>query len=354
MLTAGTAAHYASAASDPAVLTRGYAISGEGAALANLLAAGRGGMAPAIAAISAGDPSLFRKNYASFQARFPELGCAFTGSWRVADEVAVGTGVNCYWMVAPGVPATAPVIINLHGGGRYGGVADPTATIEGAMCEAVSRQANARILSVDYMLAPEANGSTQVAECLKVYAYVLNEMNIPSARVAWMGGSGGGSLALSVVLAIAARKLPSPAAAYVLSPMADGATWHPSMEANRDSDHAVGHSADAWTAKYRFLTGEGPEALPLTHPDVSPLHGDYAGVCPLYISASTREVCFDEGVAVVKKARAAGVAVRASISPSMPHMWAAFAPYVPESREELALGARWLAEHIHVGFGDVV
>jgi len=57
--------------------------------------------------------------------------------------------------------------------------------------------------------------------------------------------------------------------------------------------------------------------------------------------------------AVIRKARAAGVQVKATVVEGLFHAWVASAAWVPESREELALGSRWLAEHLHPGFADI-
>ena len=102
------------------------------------------------------------------------------------------------------------------------------------------------------------------------------------------------------------------------------------------------------------MAGTGTaQAVPITHPDVSPLHGDFAGVCPLYISCTKVEVLHDDAIAVIRKARGAGVPVKATVVNGLFHGWIIAAAWVPEAREELAIASRWLAEHLHPGFADV-
>ena len=53
-------------------------------------------------------------------------------------------------------------------------------------------------------------------------------------------------------------------------------------------------------------------------------------------------------------ARKASLArMQVSLRPGQIHVTAAWTCWLPEAREELALGARWLAERLHPGFGDV-
>ena len=231
--------------------------------------------------------------------------------------------------------------------------ANPGLSQETYVIETVSRLANARVLTIEYTFSPEANGSQQVEECLKVYRYVLDTLHVPSNKIAWFGGSGGGSLGLSVVLAIAARKLPSPAGACIASPMTSAHPM-PSVTTNRDTDAFVGNKLDFWTMTYDLISGQGtPHAISKTHPDVSPLHGDFTGVCPLYLSCTKVEALYDDTVAVIRKARAAGVPVKATVANGLYHVWTLAAAWVPESREELAISGRWLAEHLHPGFADI-
>ena len=354
LLDASAALYYKNASADQAVLVRGYAVSGEAVALVGLLANFKPAFDAVFGELRNGNIGPLR---ALVEGMKDALGINMSGDFadsaRLAADVLAATGVPCYWVVAPGVPHDAPVIFSVHGGARVFGTAEPAKNAEIYRDEAVSRMANARVLTVDFSNAPDATGSQQVAQCLKVYQWVLNDLHVPARKVAWMGGSGGGSLALSVVLAIAARKLPTPAGAYIASPMTSAHPL-PSILENRNADAFVGWSADVWETFYKFLSGSGTaHALPLTHPDVSPLYGDYKGVCPLYISCTKAEVLYDDTVAVIRKARASGVPVKATVASGLFHCWAGFASWVPEAREELAIASRWLAEHLHPGFADI-
>ena len=163
----------------------------------------------------------------------------------------------------------------------------------------------------------------------------------------------GGSLCASVVLSIARQRLPSPAGAWIISPLSSSVTL-PSHIANAATDDFVGaQDPGVWIKVHEAIANTGgANELPLTHPDVAPAFGDYTGVCPLFLSATNTESLRDDAVAVAKAARRAGVSVKVSIARKGIHAMPLFSATLPEAAEETALAARWLAEKLHPGFGD--
>lgn len=272
----------------------------------------------------------------------PQLATSCVAAAAVQDA----TGVPAWLYTWPGADATA-VIINMHGGGRIAGTAAPTGG-EGYVCEQLSRIANAAVLAVEYTLCPEASGIQQVQECLRVYKHVLAVT--PADRIAIMGGSGGGSLALSLLLAIAREGLPQPACACVCSPM----TTHrcedmPSIRENLGTDVMGGAPLAFWHWLYAQIANTGSVTeVAVDHPDVSPLCGDFTGLPPLYVSASRQESFYSEALALVQKARSAGVDVTCNFAPGLFHCWFLAAEFVPEGREELGCVGAWLRSKLHV------
>ena len=163
----------------------------------------------------------------------------------------------------------------------------------------------------------------------------------------------GGSLCASVVLAIPRNQLPTPAGAWLISPMSSS-TPLASTTTNAKTDDFAGWDDAALFVKLHQLianTGSATE-IPITHPDVAPAFGDYTGVCPLFISAVATEALRDDAIAIAKAARRAGVSVKVSIARHGLHTMPIFGARVVEGAEETALAARWLAERLHPGFGD--
>lgn len=163
----------------------------------------------------------------------------------------------------------------------------------------------------------------------------------------------GGSLTASVVLSVARQRLPSPAGAWIISPMSSSSPLPSHAFPPDATDDGFAGDPTAWVAMHQLIANTGgPNELPLAHPDVAPAFGDFDGVCPLFISAVDTEVLRDDAVALAKAARRAGVPVKLSLARRGIHGLPIFAGVLPEGTEETALAARWLAEKLHPGFGD--
>jgi acetyl esterase/lipase len=82
-----------------------------------------------------------------------------------------------------------------------------------------------------------------------------------------------------------------------------------------------------------------------THPYVSPLYADLAGLPPLLIQASSTEVLLDDARRVAERAQAAGVSVECEVWPKMPHVWQLWTPFVPEANRALDRAAQFIRAH---------
>jgi acetyl esterase/lipase len=80
-----------------------------------------------------------------------------------------------------------------------------------------------------------------------------------------------------------------------------------------------------------FLAG-GDNRDPLA----APLHGDYRGVCPLYIQVGGDETLLDDARRVAERARAAGVDVQIEVFPEMQHVFQMAAGNMPEADDAVA------------------
>ena len=80
-----------------------------------------------------------------------------------------------------------------------------------------------------------------------------------------------------------------------------------------------------------YLQGNAQPEDPL----VSPLYGDFAGLPPLLFHVGDAEVLLDDSLRAATKAREAGVDVTLRVYPDMPHVWHAFAPYLPEANQAI-------------------
>lgn len=256
----------------------------------------------------------------------------------VSVEQADLGGLRAEWHVPEGLsgaPETQSTILYFHGGGYVIGSPVSHRHITGRL----ALDARARILSVDYALAPEHPFPAAVDDGLKAYRWLLDSGRSPR-RIAVAGDSAGGGLTLATLLAARDAGLPMPAAASLISPWSDLTCATGSYETRAEADP--------------MITPEGIRELAATYlagadarnPLASPNLADLRGLPPMLIQVGDDEVLLDDSRDLAARARAAGVDVTLEVAPAMIHVWHAFYQMLPEGRQAIAamgdyLTSRW-------------
>lgn len=237
------------------------------------------------------------------------------------EEPVTAGGVPAEWVSAPGADAGRNVLY-LHGGGYTIG------SIKTHRCLAgwVSRAAKARVLLIDYRLAPEHPHPAAVDDSLAAYRFMLDS-GVNPARAVVAGDSAGGGLAVATLLAIRDAKLPLPAAAVCLSPWVDMEGTGESMKTKADIDPMVG-GASLGDMASAYLGGKDPRT-----PLASPLYADLKGLPPMLIQVGTAEVLLDDSSRLAERARQAGVEVVYEPWENMIHVWQIFVPMLDEAKQ---------------------
>jgi epsilon-lactone hydrolase len=215
-------------------------------------------------------------------------------------------------------------ILFLHGGGYRAGAPSTYRHFTWRLAAA----ARARILAIDYRLAPEHPFPAALEDALASYRWLLDSGGDPR-RLAIIGDSAGGGLAFALLLRLRDDGLPLPAAAVALSPWADLALTGASLTHNAQADPML--NADQLPAAAQaYLAGADPR-----NPYASPIYGDPAGLPPTLIQVGSDEILRDDAVRMADNMRRAGCQVELQIWPRMPHVWQLFAPMLPEARAAL-------------------
>jgi epsilon-lactone hydrolase len=216
-------------------------------------------------------------------------------------------------------------ILFLHGGGFVAG----SSALYRHVTWRFAAAARARVLSVDYRLAPEHPFPAALDDAVNVYRWLLSE-GAEAHHVAVMGDSAGGNLAFAMLLKARDETLPLPGAVVGLSPWLDLALTGPSFRLNAEADPML--NADNASKLVRdYLNGADPLA-----PHASPLYGDLAGLPPALIQVGSDEIIRDDAVRMAERMRSAGDHVELEIWPRMPHVWHLFATILPEARRAIA------------------
>jgi acetyl esterase/lipase len=243
-------------------------------------------------------------------------------------------GVGAEWVVAAGADSDR-VLLYLHGGAYQIG----SPATHRSMVARLSGAAEARVLSVDYRLAPEHPFPAAVHDAVAAYRWLLAGGTDP-AVIAIGGDSAGGGLALATLVALRDAGEPLPAAAVVLSPWTDLALTGESLQTRAAVDVLIKPAGMAETAE-AYLAGQDPR-----HPYASPLYADLHGLPPVLVHVGDAEVILDDSTRFAARARDHGVDVTLEVWDEMPHVWHAFAGLLPEADQAIERIGSWLTERI--------
>ncbi|MDX2223730.1 MAG: alpha/beta hydrolase [Rhodospirillaceae bacterium] len=250
---------------------------------------------------------------ADFRALFDRFGGSFPLPEGARITPVDAGGVPAAWIDGPWSDQAAvrvPVVLYFHGGGfSVGGI-----TSHRRAAADIGRDAGARVLLVDYRLAPEHPFPAAVRDCAAAYRWLIGQ-GVPAERIVFAGDSAGGNLVVTTMLEARAAGLPRPAAGVCLSPWVDLACTGATYDTNKAED-PIGSRQGLREAAAIYLAGADAG-----DPLASPIHGELSGLPPLLIQAGSREVLLDDARALGAAAGRAGVAVRLEIWPGMIHNW---------------------------------
>jgi acetyl esterase len=204
----------------------------------------------------------------------------------------------------PGPGAAAPdgdpALVYYHGGGFV--VCD--LDTHDNVCRFLAAHTGARVISVDYRLAPESRFPAAAEDALAALRDVVaraEELGIDPARVAVAGDSAGGNLAAGVAQATARESESAPAFQLLLYPWLDLSEKRRSYSLFRQGFYLA--EADLDWYRPHYVSDED-----VRDPRCSPLLAeDLSGVAPAYIATAGFDPLRDEGEEYARRLRDAGV-----------------------------------------------
>jgi epsilon-lactone hydrolase len=227
------------------------------------------------------------------------------------------------------------VVLYFHGGVYVIGDAFQAA----GLASQVGRRTGAKVISVDYRLAPEHPYPAAVDDALAAYEALLEGGTAPS-DIALAGESAGGALAVATLVNARDHGLPLPAAAFAMSPYADLTLAGATMETKRDADPLF--TPEAFPPRVADYVSGQDAALGL----ISPIFADLSGLPPLIIQAGTHEVLLDDSIRLARQAATSDVQVTLDITPGVPHVFQAYYPILDEAAAALDRAGQLLSAHL--------
>jgi acetyl esterase/lipase len=251
-----------------------------------------------------------RQNFEQFDQIFPL-------SPDVRIEKVSASGVPAEWVSAPEV-LTDRAILFFHGGGYVIG----SINTHRELCSRISRASDARVLLIDYRLAPEHPHPAAVEDAMKAFRWIRAQ-GISAGRVVLMGDSAGGGLAIAMLALLRSTRMDMPAAGVCLSPWIDlecigKMPKLPDRVLTKEGLRELGRL---------YLGGKDPRT-----PFASALYADLKGLPPIYIQAGTAEILLDDTDRLAERAAKSGVEVNVDTWNGLFHVFQLY-PMLPEARE---------------------
>lgn len=244
-------------------------------------------------------------------------------------------GVPAEWVSMPGARGDR-ALLYLHGGGYVIG----SINTHRGLAARLSRDLDARVLLIDYRLAPEHPHPAAVEDAVAAYRF-LREQGFAPSSIAIAGDSAGGGLTVATLLALRDAGEALPAAGACLSPWFDLGGTGDSNTSKAEADPIVNMPGLVRMADL-YLDGRKPQ----DEPTASPLYSDPTGLPPLLLQVGEAEILLDDSTRFAEKAKQAGVAVDLEVWPEMVHVWHAFGDMVPESKDAVEKIAAFLNRHL--------
>lgn len=229
--------------------------------------------------------------------------------------------VNCYWFT-PEDPTPGRIIIYLHGGGFAAG----SVRTHGNMVSHFAKELHAKILFIEYALAPEHPYPAGLNNIISVYRELANRYQ--GHQLDFIGDSAGASLIISAIGEILKLQLPLPAAVVLISPWVSLECDNPSMEENAQVDHTLNKSMLQLFAQ--AYTGSVPLEVS------SPKKASLTKFPPVLVMVGTNEILLDDSRNFYHDIKSIQRKSRLRIYDDQPHSWLKKDIHKEASRRALA------------------
>ena len=224
-----------------------------------------------------------------------------------------------------GVSGGLPGIFFIHGGGMIMGSIETENHKAAMLCETIQ----SIVVSVEYRLAPENPHPAQVQDCYEALVWMSKnaaELGFDADRLAIVGGSAGGGLAIATALMARDQEFPKLSFQMANYPMIDDRNETPSSKEITDVgiwDRKANIEAWDW-----YLGGKNADeyAAPARAKDLS-------GLPPTFIDVGELDLFRDEDIEFAKRLLQAGVTTELHVYPGAYHASESFAPEAELSKQ---------------------
>lgn len=245
------------------------------------------------------------------------------------------------WCYTPEKCDYTGAIVFYHGGGWM--LHD--SEVYQLFCAYLSDKTKAKVISVDYRLAPEHPFPAGVKDAIEAYDWIVKQpetFKIDTRNLVIAGDSAGGNLTAEVCHHRAFYNLTMPVAQVLIYPATDLLNTYPSQQAFADHQYSLN---DTWYQMMvdHYFSGDLTQA---SNPLASPvLYNDFSAQPPTKLIIADYDPLRDEGLAYGEKLSEAGVELDTEHFPSMAHGFITFISVVDEAMQATESIARFCQQH---------
>ncbi len=197
------------------------------------------------------------------------------------------------------------------------------------MSARTAKETGAEVVLMVYPKAPVFTCSESYEACKDYYlSYIENH---DCGKIVFMGDSAGGGMALGMAELLKKEGETGPEELILISPWIDLSMENPDMEQYLDKDPMLGipgckHIAEVWAGE-----------LDIRDPLVSPLFGDFSGLCDVTLFTGTWEILYPDSILLSEKLEEAEVTCRLTVGENMIHCY----PIIPAPEAKEAQSIIW-------------
>ena len=273
------------------------------------------------------DVTTLRANFNDLMARVPAPD-------DVTQKSMTLGGVSALEVTVPAADGEG-VILYFHGGVYVIGSAATSVPLVAEL----ARRTRARVITLDYRLAPEHPFPAAVDDAQDAYKGLL-EVGVDPGQIALAGESSGGGLAVATLLALRDAGIPLPSCAFLMSPYADLTMSGASITAKAAADRTLTPGG------LRLRIPDYVAGAAASDPLISPVFADLTGLPPLLIQAGSNEILLSDALRLAERAAMADVTVILDVTDGAPHVFQAFAAMLDEADTALVRASAFLEANL--------
>ncbi|MEM9174589.1 MAG: alpha/beta hydrolase fold domain-containing protein [Myxococcota bacterium] len=245
-------------------------------------------------------------------------------------------GIEAKWICTEENADSDRIVLHVHGGAFVSTVIDHYLTYG----EFMSRKIGCKVVCFQWTWADEAPYPAAMNDTVQAFRALLDH-GIDPSRVAFVGDSCGGGLALSAMCALRDAGGPLPACLVGLTPWLDAEQTGDAALNPRGRDPFV--SAEWIRARFRDYAG--PEG-DLKDPGISPFLAKLDGLPPMYLAVGGVDTTADDATRLAERASREGASVIVDATAEMVHGYIGLGDAFPEATQAMERVALFVRQRI--------